>query len=363
MIAERVLMGLLLGGVAVGCAFVLYPFISAILWAGILVFCSWPLFARLRAARIPRVAAAVIMIVLSAIVLVLPVAIAVPGGANDVDHLHVVVQNALAGGLPLAPAWLARVPLIGATVAGLWDSWAIDISEMVTFFKPYFGAIAELGFSMLLGIVNGIVGIVLALFISFFFYLYGNSMARRLRAIICRVAGDQAERLIDVTGRTVRGTVYGILGTAVVQGLLTCFGLWLSGVPRAGLLALMTGFLSVLPIGAPVVWIPAALWLLTSGKTAWGIFLGVYGVVAISGSDHLIRPYFIARGAHLPFLLTVLGVLGGALAFGLLGIFLGPVLLGVGFTLVSEFAEPGGSKTRGFSPVSTNQRSQQRRSL
>jgi predicted PurR-regulated permease PerM len=133
--------------------------------------------------------------------------------------------------------------------------------------------------------------------------------------------------------------VYGIVGTAVVQGILTAFGLWFSGVPRPLLLGGVAGFLSVLPIGAPVVWIPAALWLMGSGHIAWGVFLGVYGVVAVSGADSVIRPWFIARGAHLPFLLTILGVLGGVLAFGLLGIFLGPVLLGVGFTLMNEWAK------------------------
>ena len=131
--------------------------------------------------------------------------------------------------------------------------------------------------------------------------------------------------------------VYGLLGTAIVQGILTAFGLFLSGVPRPLLLGLLAGGLSVLPIGAPVVWIPASLWLLAHGHTAWGIFLFVYGIVAVSGADSVIRPFFIARGAQLPFLLTMLGVLGGALAFGLLGIFVGPVLLGVGFTLVSEW--------------------------
>ena len=131
-----------------------------------------------------------------------------------------------------------------------------------------------------------------------------------------RVAGVQAERLIAVTGATVRGVVYGILGTAVVQGILTAFGLWLSGVPRPVLLGGVAGLLAVLPVGAPLVWIPASIWLLSSGHVGWGIFLAIYGAGAISGSDSLIRPWFISRGAQLPFLLTVLGVLGGALAFG-----------------------------------------------
>ena len=147
----------------------------------------------------------------------------------------------------------------------------------------------------------------LALFIAFFFYVYGEPIADRLRLILHRIAGVQADRLITVTGATVRGVVYGILGTAIVQGLLTAFGLWISGVPRPVLLGGVAGFLSVLPIGAPVVWIPASIWLMSSGHLGWGIFLAIYGAGAISGSDSLIRPWFISRGAQLPFLLTDAG--------------------------------------------------------
>jgi predicted PurR-regulated permease PerM len=209
---------------------------------------------------------------------------------------------------------------------------------MVEALRPYFGIVLEGGLGLLLGLANGVLLFVLALFIAFFFYLYGDPLAARLRVIMQRIAGARADRLITVTGATVRGVVYGILLTAIVQGVLTAFGLWLSGVPRPVLLGAVAGFLSVLPIGAPLVWIPAALWLMSSGHLGWGVFLAVYGVVAVSGADSVIRPWFIARGAQLPFLLTVLGVLGGAIAFGLLGIFLGPVLLGIGYTLVNEWA-------------------------
>jgi predicted PurR-regulated permease PerM len=208
---------------------------------------------------------------------------------------------------------------------------------MLEAFRPYFGILLEGGLSVLLGIANGVLMFMLALFVAFFFYLYGEPLAQWLRLLLQRVAGERADRLIDVTGATVRGVVYGILGTAVVQGILTAFGLWLTGVPRPVLLGAVAGFLSVLPIGAPLVWIPAALWLMTSGHLGAGLFLGIYGVVAVSGADSVIRPWFISRGAQLPFLLTVLGVLGGVLAFGLLGIFLGPVLLGIGYTLVTEW--------------------------
>ena len=153
-----------------------------------------------------------------------------------------------------------------------------------------------------------------------------------------RIAGARADRLIDVTGATVRGVVYGILLTAIVQGILTAFGLWLSGVPRPVLLGAVAGFLAVLPIGAPVVWIPAALWLMSSGHLGWGIFLAVYGVVAVSGADQVIRPWFIARGAQLAVPADGAWGVGRRARVRPAGIFLGPVLLGIGYTLVNEWS-------------------------
>jgi predicted PurR-regulated permease PerM len=339
MTAEHVLMTLLVGGIAVGCVLVLYPFFSSLLWAAILVFTTWPVCEWLHTyARLRRGPAAGVMVALTAVVLVLPLALAVPGGANDVNHLRGAIEDALRAGLPGSPDWVFDIALIGPTLGNLWNHWAADISAMLEALRPYFGIVLEGGLGLLLGLANGVLLFVLALFIAFFFYLYGDPIAERLRVILQRIAGARAERLIDVTGATVRGVVYGILLTAIVQGILTAFGLWLSGVPRPVLLGAVAGFLSVLPIGAPLVWTPAALWLMGSGHLGWGVFLAVYGVVAVSGADSVIRPWFIARGAQLPFLLTVLGVLGGAIAFGLLGIFLGPVLLGIGYTLVNEWS-------------------------
>lgn len=339
LVAERLLMGLLLVGIAVGCILVLHPFLSAILWAAILVYTTWPVFTWVRThLRASRGWAAGIMVLLTTVLIVLPLGLAVPAGADDVNQLRGSIETALSGGLPGAPVWLNGVPVVGATLSDYWNEWAADLGVMVSFFKPYFGMIAENGLNVLLGVAGGLLQFLIALMIAFFFWASGDSLGVYVNRIVHRIAGDHAARLVAVTGLTVRGTVYGILGTAIVQGLLTTFGLWLSGVPRPVLLGAIAGFLSVLPIGAPVIWIPATLWLLGTGHTGWGIFLGVYGLFAISGSDNVIRPYFISRGAELPFLLTILGVLGGALAFGLLGIFLGPVLLGVGYTLVAEFA-------------------------
>lgn len=338
-IAERILMGLLLAGIAVGCWLVLEPFLSAISWGAILVYTTWPVFRWITVRlHLRDTWAAGLMVLLTAVLIVLPLALAAPAGADDIKLLRSAIEDAVARGLPNAPAWLLKVPVAGPTITEYWNTWVADLSALGDVLKPYLGMIVESGLKVTLNIASGVLQFLLALLVAFFFYASGDLLAAHLARLIGRIAGERAPRLIEVTGATVRGVVYGILGTALVQGFLTAFGLWVSGVPRPLLLGAVAGFIAVLPIGAPVVWIPAALWLLSIGQTGWGIFLGAYGLLIISGSDNVIRPYFIARGAKLPFLLTILGVLGGALAFGLLGIFLGPVLLGVGFTLVAEFS-------------------------
>ncbi len=338
MLAERILMTLLLGGVAIGCTLVLYPFFSAILWAAILTYTTWPLYEWLRdRLRLGHVAASAAMVAGFAVLVVLPLALAAPGGADDIAQIRHEAEAAIAAGLPGAPGWISAIPLVGDGIAERWNHVAADLSSMVTFARPYFGVVGEFLLSILLGLANGVLLFGLALFVAFFFFASGGHLAAHIVAVLRRIAGPQADRLIAVTGATIRGVVYGILGTALVQGLLTALGLWASGVPRPLLLGVVAGGLSVLPVGAPVIWIPSGLWLMSAGHTAWGVALLLYGTVAISGSDSVIRPFFIARGAKLPFLLTMLGVLGGALAFGLLGVFVGPVLLGVGYTLVLEY--------------------------
>ena len=342
---ERILTGLLLGGVGVGCFLVLQPFLSAILWAAILVFTTWPIAEWLRQRlRLRPAAAAALMVLGTALVVVLPLALAAPGGADDVAELRRSAEEALRHGLPAAPAWLRDVPLVGPYAATLWNSWAEDMSELLGAIRPYVATVLEGGLSLLLGIANGVLMFLLALFIAFFFYLHGQPIAASLTETLHRIIGPSAGRLIALTGATVRGVVYGILGTSIVQGLLTVLGLWVSGVPRPMTFGVIAGLLSVLPIGAPLIWIPASIWLMGTGSLGWGIFLAIWGSIIISGSDNIIRPWFIARGAQMPFLTTVLGVLGGALAFGLLGIFVGPVLLGLGYTLVKEWA--GGDNDR-----------------
>jgi predicted PurR-regulated permease PerM len=134
------------------------------------------------------------------------------------------------------------------------------------------------------------------------------------------------------------GVIYGIIGTGIVQAVLTAFGLWICGIPGAFLLGVATFFLSLIPVGAPLVWLPASLWLFYTGATGWAIFLFVWGAVVVSSADNIIKPYFISRGSDLPFILVFLGALGGVISFGFLGIFLGPTLLAVGYNLIRDWA-------------------------
>ncbi|GBR54610.1 transporter [Neokomagataea thailandica NBRC 106555] len=241
---------------------------------------------------------------------------------------------------------MTRTPVIGPRLTELWTRLSHDVGALTEILRPYFGQIAHITLTILVKLTGGLVELVMALFIAFFLWLSGDALGHTITALTYRIAGPvAAPHLISMIGRTVRGTVYGVLGTAIIQGILTGIGFMLSGVPAPVLMGGIAAFIAVFPVGAPIIWVPAALWLMATHHFGGGIFLLAWGVLIISGADHLIRPAFIARGAQLPYLLTVIGVLGGVIALGGLGIFLGPVLLAVGYTLISRFAHPSSANT------------------
>ncbi|NHN83892.1 AI-2E family transporter [Acetobacter musti] len=337
--AERIITGLLILGVAYGCVIVTAPFLTAILWAGILAFVTWPVLSALRQ-RVRPVTAALCMTLLCAIGFLLPVILIASKGVADAPQVIAMVTDSLLPSLrlPQVPTWIARMPLAGPDLVHLWGQAANDVTHLKQSLRPYAGDIAQSLISLLVQAASGGLHLVMALFIAFFFWLSGDSLGRTLVALIRRVAGRHADRMVRIIGGTVRGTVYGVLGTALVQGALTGIGFAIVRVPEPVLFGAVASLFSVLPVGAPLVWIPAAVWLVASHHLWRGLALALYGVIAISGADHIIRPVFIARGAQLPYLLTLIGVIGGVMEFGGLGIFIGPVLLAVGYTLIVEFA-------------------------
>jgi len=181
--------------------------------------------------------------------------------------------------------------------------------------------------------------------LTFFLLRNGPSVAENLSAAVGRIAGERGNHLLDLAGNTVRGVVYGILGTALVQAMMAGIGFFIAGVPGASLLALMTFFLSVVPVGPPLVWLPAAIWLFNQGSTGWGIFMLIWGV-CVSTVDNFVKPWLISQGSNMPFMLILFGVLGGAMAFGFIGVFLGPTLLAVGYRLVQEWSAAGKAVSR-----------------
>jgi len=159
-----------------------------------------------------------------------------------------------------------------------------------------------------------------------------------------RVGSERALELLALTGDTVRGVVWGLIGTGLLQGMLAWIGFEIAGVPGAAVLGFTTVLLSIVQVGAPILWASAAIWLFSEGETGWGLFMLVWGGIAVSSTDNFIRPWLISRGANLPLILIILGVIGGLLAFGFLGLFLGPVLLAVAWRLVERWTQKAAAR-------------------
>jgi predicted PurR-regulated permease PerM len=205
--------------------------------------------------------------------------------------------------------------------------------------------LAHSGFRFLMILTHGLVGIVVALFISFFFFLSGEQIVARIRLLLVRIMNEsRVDHLLGLMAGTVRGVVFGILGTAAMQGVLYAIGFEIAGAPQPLLLASFAGLVSIIPAGAVIIYVPLCLVKLAQGHVLVGLLLAAYCFVVVGGADSVVRPWLIARGASLPYVLTLIGVLGGAIAFGALGIFLGPVLLAMGLAVAEEFAgQPRGS--------------------
>jgi predicted PurR-regulated permease PerM len=153
-----------------------------------------------------------------------------------------------------------------------------------------------------------------------------------------RVVGTRAENVLGIINNTVRSVMRGLLGTALAQGLVATIGFVIAGVPAALLLGVATFVLSLIPVGPPLVWGGAAAWLFYQGATGWGIFMLLWGFFLISAVDNVVKPMLISHGSNLPFILILFGVMGGVLAFGFVGVFIGPTLLAVGLSLIHEWA-------------------------
>lgn len=324
---------------AFGCLVILRPFISAALWAAILCFTTWPLFIRLDVQLGGRRAlAASIATLLLAAVIVVPVAILVSKISGSVTEVIAATTKLLREGPPKAPAWVASIPEIGPSLVSHWNLLSESSTDRVAAIAKWLPTAKDalLGSGRALG--EGVFQIIVSLLMVFVLFSNGEEAVRRLDATMHRIGGAEGTRLLEIAGTTIRAVVYGVLGTALLQGMLAGAGFMLAGVPGAVLLGFVTFVVAAIPGGPLLVGAMPFLWLYTRGSTEWAIFIAIW-VIVVGNLDNVVRPLLIsAGGGDVPLLLVILGVLGGAMSFGLIGLFLGPTLLAVGYAVFDEWS-------------------------
>ncbi|WP_233829158.1 AI-2E family transporter [Paraburkholderia sp. ZP32-5] len=322
-----------------GSLLVLAPFTTALLWGAILSYSSWGLYRRLTDAMGGRrKLAATLIVVLILLVVLGPFVYAGFAFGAHVHDIVAVVQRLFESGLPDLPGWVGRIPLVGSSIEAFWERVTSGNSELIAQLHTFAAPAGKWILAAAIAVTHGLGLLALSIVLAFFFYTGGEGAAAWLNAGMRRVAGERADYLLALAGSTIKGVVYGILGTALVQGVLAGFGYWIASVPAPALLGLATFFLSVVPGGPVIVWLPAAIWLYQGGATGWAIFLVIWGVLVVGMADNVIKPILIGKNSDMPLILVMLGILGGALAFGFLGVFIGPTLLAVAYTVLHDWA-------------------------
>jgi predicted PurR-regulated permease PerM len=338
---DRLLRWTLLGLLIIGCLLTLLPFLSALLWALILAVSVGGAF-RWTLSRLKgrRTLAALAVTTAVSLIFLTPFLVVGLSLGHSIGEFALEVQRIFSTGLPTPPEWLGKIPFVGghlhdylAALAGRPDLLQSEVRSLLAPLKSF----AYTGGTV---VVAGLFQLCCSILILFFLLRDGEELAARVKSVLERVAGPRGWHFVEVGLSTVSSVIYGILGTAVVQGVMAGIGFLIAGIPGAVLLGLLTFFLSVVPMGPPIVWVPACLWLFNHGSVKMAIFLAIWGV-GVSSIDNVVKPWLISRGSDLPFILIFCGVLGGALAFGVVGIFLGPSLLAVGYRLALEWAQVG----------------------
>lgn len=316
-LARRVLLGLFLGALGIGVATVLAPFLIPLTWAVILGYATWPLFLRLERAMGGRnMPAAATMTVLVALALVLPfiwlVALLHAESSGVIDALLAALRD----GQMKTPTWLATVPFIGTDIAHYLDALIANPEQIKVELLELARHLESQGLALIGGIGRNAAKLGFALFALFFVYRSGRSLIQQTRQLLVTLLGTRANSYLDAMAATTRGVVYGIVLTATV-------------------------LVALIPFGTPLVWGAAGLWLLFSGQTWAGLGLLLWGTLVVSWVDNIVRPIILSSAANIPFILALFGVLGGLAAFGLVGLFIGPVILVVALAVWREWlADP-----------------------
>jgi predicted PurR-regulated permease PerM len=339
-ITRRIFLAIFLGGLLLLAFAVLRPFLVPVAWAGILAYVTWPVYLRLRR-RLPQhtTVAALLMTIFLTLVLILPVVWLVLLMRSELAAAYQQVVGPLSAGHVELPAGIRRLPWIGARLAEFFDRLNADpaafraqIQEWSSWAMEHAGDVAG-------GLGRNLAKLGFALLTVFFFYRDGEAFAAQVRDVLRRMLGQRIEEYLEAMGATTRAVVYGIVLTAIAQGVLAGLGYAVAGVPSPVFLGAVTALIALVPFGTPFAWGAVCIWLFAEGQVWPAIGLAVWCTVVVSWVDNFIRPLVISNATKIPFLLVMFGVLGGLTAFGMIGLFLGPVILAVMLAVWREWLE------------------------
>jgi predicted PurR-regulated permease PerM len=342
--------------ILLGCLVILTPFFPAMLLSTIFTLATWPAFTWLQARMRNRTAlAAGLMTLALAGCFIAPLVIIGTSVADNYTKVYDAIVRLLETDPKTTAESLGAMRFGGPYLQKLWLMFMSDREHMMSTLKQYAQPTSDLLLRLASTLGHGLLDITLGVLISYFFFRHGMHAAVRIRALIDKFGGEHGQNLLKVSKNTLIGVVYGILGTALLQGVLAAMGFAIAHIEGATFLGLMTFFLSLLPMGPPLIWGPVVLWLFSDGQNGMAIFLIVWGVLVIASVDNFMKPYFISRGSDMPLLLVLLGIMGGAIAFGFIGIFIGPTLLSLAYSLVVEWTTTRGKAAEHFSNAGQGQ--------
>ena len=335
-----------------GCYLVVRPFLTAFIWGGIISVSTRGVYRRVLKLVGGRSGLAATLTTLALVlILLLPISALAINLAEVMPTLGEKVSGLFKGGLHQPPLWLAGIPLIGKSASAWWQTMAANPEKLRAELRPFIRPVKDFIVAAASGIGVGVLEFALALAIAGLLYAQGERFAAVVDRIARRLAGEMGHRQVAAIRTTVRAVFNGLLGTCAVQAVLAMIGFWIAGVPGVFLLGMGTFFLSVVPGGPTLLWLPAALWLNSNGSSGWAIFIAIWGLVIVGGADNIVRPLLIGKSVEAPMAIIFLGVIGGILTFGFLGLFIGPTILTVAYNLFQSWmhSESSGAAAAGGS--------------
>jgi len=317
---------------------IVLPFLPAIIWAATLVIATWPIMRWVQARLWNSRALAVTIMTLTLLVLfVVPFWLATATVVRNAGQIPQWVESISTMEMPLPPAWVTDIPLIGDRIAQAWrDFDALGTQELLQKARPYAGTVTQWFVSAVGGLGLVLVQFLLTVVIAAIMYAWGERATAACLRFGRRLAGERGVASVRLAGQAIRSVALGVVVTALVQTAVAGLGLVLAGVPFAAILTALVFMLCIAQLGPGPVLIPAVIWMYATQDALWATVLLIFGVVA-GVLDNVLRPVLIRMGASLPLLLILVGVIGGLIAFGLIGLFVGPTILAVGYTLLQAW--------------------------